>query len=354
MSERNEASGGLQGPVSIISFMTALASIFVGGASIAAFWTPFAGWTILLAMVALVAGTLTLVTDWFRDVPRFSVSVMGVATGTLALCFAFVHQGGLDFQRYIPIVLTRDAPKEKDAVSDIPRDATRELQTHAIQDVPEPSRGQGDSSATVRETSFPAPEKTLAASDPEVKSDAISATPSALSGVVVTPLTLKGFPKVEWVALCTPGKGVTFGTVQRTQTLGQVMLVPSGTYDLWYSTPDTGTILVLKDFEVPKKQKVTVQSNRVVAAIVVNELGLGVKPNSIGVVTPGGSRSFNELARSAGFGQPILVAPDKEYDVIVTPDGGKDVVVGERVRPKAGEIVVVGGDPSAGDPKTAP
>jgi hypothetical protein len=354
-SPRTRPSGGFQGPISVLLFMTSLASIFVGAASIAAFWTPFAGWTILLAMVALVAGTLMLVIDWFRDVPRFSVSVMGVATGTLALCLAFVHQGGLDFRRYVPIVITREAPKEEEAVRDAPPEATRELLGQTLQDVPEPSSDHGDRSATSGPMSLAARESTVLASDCTAPAGAISSTSSALSGVIVTPVTLEGLPKVESVSLCKPGKGVTFGTVQSTHTLGRVMLAPPGTYDLWYTTHDTGTVLILKDLEVPARRKLTVQSDRVVSAIVVNDLGLGVKAQRASVVSPGGDAIFNTIARShAGFGQPILVAPDKEYDVVVTPEGGKDVVVAEKVRPKPGEIVVVGGDAGTGNLKTTP
>ena len=48
-----------------------------------------------------------LLIDWIRDVPRFSVSVMGVVMGTVALSLAFVKQGGIDFTRYQPIVVVK-------------------------------------------------------------------------------------------------------------------------------------------------------------------------------------------------------------------------------------------------------
>jgi hypothetical protein len=321
--------------------MVALGSIFVGGASIAAFWTPFAGWTIPLAMIALVGGTLTLLIDWFRDVPRFSVSVMGVATGTLALCLAFVHQGGLDLQRYGPIVLTSATKDEAILTSDPTPLATRELQGTDLPGESEPSLNSGMPRAQ---------EGMSLIGDSQVQQEVISSTPAAASGVVVTPLNLEGFPKIASVSLCSPGKDPNFGKVQGTRSIGEVMLIRPGTYDLWYTTESTGTIMILKDFEVPAKHKVTVQSDRLVSAIVVNDLGLGVKARRISIVPPGGNKTFNEIAYGAGgFGQPMLVAAGKDYDVIVTPEGGEPIVVAERVQPKVGELLAIGG--SAGDEK---
>jgi hypothetical protein len=337
-------SGGWRCVLHVLSFMVALGSIFVGGASIAAFWTPFDGWTIPLAMVALVTGTLTLLVDWFRDVPRFSVSVMGVATGTLAMCFAFVHQGGLDFKRYVPIVLTAETKNEATIAIDPTPLATKEIQGADLQGGPEPLLD----ARTLR-----ARNGMSVISDSQVQTEVISSTPAAASGIVVTPLNLDGFPTIASAFLCTPGKGPVHGRVQETHSIGEVMPIRPGTYDLWYTTKSTGTILILKDFEVPAKSKVTVQSDRLVSAIVVNDLALGVKARRISIVHPGGNQTFNEIALGAGgFGEPILVTAGREYDVIVTPEGGEPVVVAERVQPRVGEILIVSGSACTEQPET--
>jgi hypothetical protein len=94
------------------SLVAGLSSMVIGAAAIALCWTVFAGWSIPLALIALVVGTVAVLLDWFRDVARFSTSVPGVATGTVALCVAFVQQGGLDFTRYKPIHITTIVTKE--------------------------------------------------------------------------------------------------------------------------------------------------------------------------------------------------------------------------------------------------
>jgi hypothetical protein len=91
----------------LISLVAGLSAMVVGAGAIALVWTEFASWAIPLALFALVVGTVALLFDWFRDVARFSTSVPGVATGTVALCIAFVSQGGLDFNRYRPCCVSK-------------------------------------------------------------------------------------------------------------------------------------------------------------------------------------------------------------------------------------------------------
>jgi hypothetical protein len=40
----------------------------------------------------------------------------------------------------------------------------------------------------------------------------------------------------------------------------------------------------------------------------------------------------------------MVVAAGAEYDVVVEPEGGKDVTVAEKVRPRAGELLVLDGN----------
>src|SRR5262245_25058940 len=52
------------GAIGVLSIMIGLASILVGAAAIAAYFTPYGGFTVLLAMAALVSGATTLLLDW--------------------------------------------------------------------------------------------------------------------------------------------------------------------------------------------------------------------------------------------------------------------------------------------------
>lgn len=108
------------GLLGVLSLVAGLVSAIVGVAAIAFCWTPFAVWSVPLALIALLVGTSALLLDWFRDLTRFSTSVLGVATGTVALCIAFVHQGGLDFKRYKPITITKVVTKEV-IIGELPR-----------------------------------------------------------------------------------------------------------------------------------------------------------------------------------------------------------------------------------------
>jgi hypothetical protein len=188
-------------------------------------------------------------------------------------------------------------------------------------------------------------EKTIPVGRLKVEAPTRSMRTASVSGVIITPLTLKGFPAIAYVVACKPGKGVSFGKVQSTDRTGQVMIVPPGNYDLFYQTVDSGNdpVLIVKDLKVPPKQTVTIESNRVVSAIVVNDLGLGAKLSSISVYCAGNRNPF-QVMRAKGLGSPLVVAPDQEYDVCVRPEGNAEVVIAEKVRPKAGEMLVIGGE----------
>jgi hypothetical protein len=98
--------------VGLLSLIAGLSTMAISAVAIALCWTEFAGWSIPLALVALAVGSVALLMDWFRAVAQFSTSVPGIAMGTVALCIAFVYQGGLDFKRYEPIILTKVVTKE--------------------------------------------------------------------------------------------------------------------------------------------------------------------------------------------------------------------------------------------------
>jgi hypothetical protein len=73
----------------LVSLLAGLCAMIVGAVAIVACLTAFSGWSIPLAMVALVVGALGLLLDWFRNATRSSTSAPGMAvvTGT-----AFVPQ----------------------------------------------------------------------------------------------------------------------------------------------------------------------------------------------------------------------------------------------------------------------
>jgi hypothetical protein len=99
-------------PAGLVSLVAGLGATIVGAAAVVVCFTAFSGWSIPLAMVALVVGSLGLLLDWFRDTTRFTTSAPGVAVATVAISIAFVQQGGLDFRRYKPIVMTKVVTEE--------------------------------------------------------------------------------------------------------------------------------------------------------------------------------------------------------------------------------------------------
>jgi hypothetical protein len=94
---------------------------FVGILSVATFWTEYAGWVIPLAAVTLALGNTALLVDWLRDVEQFTVSVAATTLGTIAMTLAFVHQGGLQFEHYKPVIVTRVETKE--VIREVPTEA---------------------------------------------------------------------------------------------------------------------------------------------------------------------------------------------------------------------------------------
>src|SRR5262245_4070559 len=65
---------------------------------------------------------------------------------------------------------------------------------------------------------------------PALVDPAISVHASAVSGVTISPITLKGFPKLRSARLTVPGK--YFSPVQETRNVGETMLLEPGEYDV--------------------------------------------------------------------------------------------------------------------------
>ena len=187
-----------------------------------------------------------------------------------------------------------------------------------------------------------------------IEAPAIRAHKSVVSAVIVTPLTLKGFPEIRDVYLHKSGeRTLPNNIVQKTSKLGQPMVVSPGRYDVWYQPRPGRSVCLVRNLTVGEKETLTVQSNRVASAIVVNDLGIaGVKVRTIGVYPAGERATTNNDVQLVWdrFGQPMLVPADRAYDVLVTPQGGESVSVG-KVQPKAGELTVIGGEGAAAPAK---
>jgi hypothetical protein len=82
------------GRLRALSLALGLGSTLAGAAAVALNWTDLVPWSPRLALLALVAANAGLLLDWFGDVERYSVSVVGVTTATVALCL-FLGRGGV-------------------------------------------------------------------------------------------------------------------------------------------------------------------------------------------------------------------------------------------------------------------
>jgi hypothetical protein len=180
-------------------------------------------------------------------------------------------------------------------------------------------------------------------STPPLQNPAISMRASAVSAVVVTPLTLQGFPAVEFVSLNPPGK--KFSEIQRSTKFEETMVVAAGTYDLWFQQvgPYGKRVLAAGNLVVKDRQTVEVDANKAVGAIVVRDPKIpGFQLGSVRASKPG--KKFEVLQQVTKFDEPMLVEPNTPYDIGLEPRTGSLVIIAQKVVAKAGELVVVGGD----------
>jgi hypothetical protein len=81
---------------SVIGFLVAMLSIFLGGGASYLYWTNTHRPLVLpTALLGLLLSNLVLLADWFSDRARFSLSVLGVTLSTGSLLTVFVDDGGL-------------------------------------------------------------------------------------------------------------------------------------------------------------------------------------------------------------------------------------------------------------------
>ncbi len=176
---------------------------------------------------------------------------------------------------------------------------------------------------------------------------------SPLSAIVVKPLTLEGFPRIEEIYVLKPRARrdwPALSPVTRSKVFDKKMIVAAGTYDIAYKAAGTGsryaTVLVA-GLEVPRKKTVTVHMDNIAAAITVPKMegidhkgiyvvGAGARRDSFGVITHGG---YYESAKD--FGTVMMVTAGRPYDVLLDLGDDSLVPIAEKVTPKGGELLVV-------------
>lgn len=182
---------------------------------------------------------------------------------------------------------------------------------------------------------------------------AIVSTKSVLTSITVKPLNLKGLPRIAEVGAYRPGDtpsgALVVHPVRSTKELGKPMVVANGKYDIWFE-PDDGSkpVLLAAGLDVSQGESVELNPNRLVGAIAVPDpqlLGLD-EIDWIGVYdpskNPSGAVVVHPFQSAKRFGKPMLVTPGRKYDVWLKPKGAQPVPVAKGVKPKAGQITVIG------------
>lgn len=179
----------------------------------------------------------------------------------------------------------------------------------------------------------------------------VTAAASLLSALVVEPLTLEGFPKIESIGVHKAGKrcqGNWGEQVARVTQTGKKILVEPGTYDIVLKATGVGKKNTLvAGLEVPPKQTVTVHTDKVAAGIKVPEME-GIEHKGVYVVKAGGARSaFRVVTHSFNLqftkqtGTVMTVEPDCPYDVLINTGQDNLLPIAKKVTPKQGELMVI-------------
>jgi Mg-chelatase subunit ChlD len=175
----------------------------------------------------------------------------------------------------------------------------------------------------------------------KVEEPAINSQKSSVSGIKVTPLTLKDFPKIKEVHLTKPGQ--LFTNEQKGAADNNTIVVSPGVYDLVYVPEQGQNIVIAEKLTVKENEVVTVTTNKVVAGIRVVDPKLGIAVQRISANLPGQIFTGVQQATDA-FDKVMLVAGGKTYDIVLTPPTGQPVAIAKNIKPKAGELTVVGGN----------
>jgi len=185
----------------------------------------------------------------------------------------------------------------------------------------------------------------------------ITVTASPLSAILVTPLTLEGFPKVEEIGIFKSGYRKRCASVYdwywgervaRAKEAGKKIVVTPGAYDIVVKTagaPKTTRLVV--GLEVPSKRTVTVNTDRAIAAIKVPKMK-GIEHKGVYVVTAGQTRSAGTVTNASyhiqaakTFGVVMPVEADCPYDVLLNTGQTHFLPIAEKVAAKPGGLLVI-------------
>lgn len=184
---------------------------------------------------------------------------------------------------------------------------------------------------------------------------AIVRTASAISAIIVEPLTIEGFPKLEEVSVYQPGRGNPNSSVGRNRVakidrFGNPFPVTAGDYELWYKAKGVSYWVKLTEVTIAQQETATVTTNRFVGALSLPKPGLpGLGAlEGISVYEQGHYRSPAQSATE--YGAPLLVLPGKKYEVVLKLEGADPVQVANEVAVEPGRLVVIGEEQEENDP----
>lgn len=176
-----------------------------------------------------------------------------------------------------------------------------------------------------------------------------------VSAILVSPLTLEGFPQLEEVFVIKAGDKLNdnfLKIIQRTKELGKAMVVSPGKYDVICQPAGAMRIALMKNVEVKARETVKINTNRVASALVMADpkieglsaikrlcaVPAGVAPNGVDF-------NFGGLRQQCpGFGKPLLLTAGEAFDIVFEPKEGARVTIVENVVLKGGELTIIGGD----------
>jgi len=152
-----------------------------------------------------------------------------------------------------------------------------------------------------------------------VKQQTAFINPNAIVGtIVVEPLTLKAFPKLNELTVVA-SEGGRF-ICQQTRTFGTALPIIPGKYDLECVTSDEAKFTLAMRVEVKPMAVTRIVADREVAAIVVRDPKLeGLTVKRILLLKAGTNLIKHEAKR---FDVPIMVDADESYDVLLEQASG--------------------------------
>jgi hypothetical protein len=226
--------------------------------------------------------------------------------------------------------------------------------TQQLQEVAEKGEGRFYEASNTAEL-----EKAVGGLVKEVEERAVEPTviqeKSLVSAIMIKPWNIKGFPKLKEVFVYKKGanedpiwSGELLNLEQKITDFTKATLLTAGTYDLWYRAEGTQLVVKLGEFKLPERTKITLNGNKLVAAISVPEPeleGLG-KLEAVSVVHAGKTFASTEIFQPQQYvkkyGAPMLVTPNVGHDVYLTVKGGEPVRIQKNVTAKGGELRVIG------------